>query len=94
MGHMSDLLTPEDFMTLNRYEVYASLVANGAVMPFASGKTLPALARSSSQTKLRRLSQDSYGQSPAEIDNALLELGRTSPVHQAVGRRLRGGGNV
>ena len=34
-------LSPVDFTSLGRYEVYASLFAGGQVTPYASGKTLP-----------------------------------------------------
>jgi hypothetical protein len=89
MAHTSELLTAEDFMTLGRYEVYASLVAGGRVYPFASGLTLPPPPRLNGGIKLRRLSQDLYGRSASEIDASIRDLTHFTAAHQPVGRRLR-----
>jgi hypothetical protein len=55
-------LNTEDFTSLGRYEVYASLFARGQVTPFASGRTLPASAVTGHAARLRQLSRERYGQ--------------------------------
>jgi hypothetical protein len=88
MAHETDLLSAEDFMSLGRYEVYASLVAGGMVMPFASGKTLPSPKRMSSPNKLRQLSQINYGQIASEVDSAIMQMAGNVLPTQPLGRQL------
>ncbi len=61
-------LSAEDFTSLGRYEVYASLFARGQVTLFASGRTLPPPHPTSSVAQLRRLSRERYGQPLDEIE--------------------------
>jgi Type IV secretion-system coupling protein DNA-binding domain len=67
-------LAPEDFTALGRYEVYASLLADGQKTPYASGRTLPPPPISSNQRALRRLSQTRFGQPLDEIEAGFAAL--------------------
>jgi hypothetical protein len=59
-------LSAEDFTSLDRYEVYASLFAGGRVTPFASGRTLSAPKATTRATEQRARSRSRYGQ-PLEV---------------------------
>lgn len=89
IAHTSDLLQPEDFIKLGRYEVYASLVGHGQVRPFASGKTLASSPVLGSHRHLRRVSRERYGQSMADSELHLLEQIQPQPTYELLGRRLR-----
>lgn len=84
-------LTAEDFTSLGRYEVYASLFAGGQVTPFASGRTLPPSSPSSSVAQLRRLSRERYGQPLDEIEREFADLLNTDnrQTEEAPGRSPR-----
>jgi hypothetical protein len=62
------VLQIEDFTRLPAHHVYASLVRDNAVQPWASGVTKPAPAPSSNPAEIRRLSRERYGQPVADIE--------------------------
>jgi hypothetical protein len=71
MAKSSKVLTPGDFENLNRYHVYAKLVANGEVLPWASGKTLAPPKATSDAAAIRALSRERYGRDSAEVEAEL-----------------------
>jgi hypothetical protein len=71
MAKSSKVLTPEDFENLNRYHIYGRLVANGEVMPWASGKTLKPTVRLSDPELIKLLSRQRYGQDAADVETEL-----------------------
>lgn len=68
------VLTIEDFTKLPAHHVYASLVRDNAVQPWASGVTKPAPAPSSSPAAIRKLSRKRYGQPIADIEASFAAL--------------------
>ncbi|MDO3175892.1 type IV secretory system conjugative DNA transfer family protein [Mycobacteroides abscessus] len=68
------VLTVEDFTRLPAHHVYASLVRDNAVQPWASGVTKPAPAPSSSPADIRRRSRQRYGQPIADIEASFAAL--------------------
>jgi hypothetical protein len=64
-------ITAEDIVRLGRYEVYASLVADGGATPFASGRTLPLPPATSSPKKVRAKSAANYGVPAKNTDTRL-----------------------
>lgn len=70
----SGSVTADDFRELPAFEIYAQLVANGAVQPWCSAKTLPpATAISDAQHVLRR-SRQRYGVDRRQVDAAIAQL--------------------
>lgn len=83
-------LDAEDFRALGRYEVYASLLTDGAVTPYASGRTLPPPATVGDPTVMRAASRASYGRTLDEIETELAKLTeRDKDENGPVGRRPR-----
>lgn len=83
-------LSPEDFMALGQYEIYASIFARGAVTPYAYGKTAAAPKGISTPDRLRQLSRARYGRPLEEVEAgfaSLLDPG--TPDLGATGRRRR-----
>jgi len=68
------VLSVEDFTRLPAHHVYASLVRDNTVQPWASGVTKPAPAASSNPTDIRRRSRQRYGQPVAEIEASFAAL--------------------
>lgn len=68
------VLTIEDFTKLPAHHVYASLVRDNAVQPWASGVTKPAPAPSISPAVIRKLSRERYGQPIDDIEAAFTAL--------------------
>lgn len=68
------VLTVEDFTRLPAHHVYASLVRNNAVQPWASGVTKPAPPATSDPADIRRLSRERYGQPLADIEASFAAL--------------------
>jgi hypothetical protein len=58
----------EDFSSLGAFECYVQLVADGAVQPWTSAKTVPAPEAASEPDAIRRLSRERYGTPRAEVD--------------------------
>ncbi|MCW2929038.1 MAG: hypothetical protein JWM86_3006, partial [Thermoleophilia bacterium] len=67
-------LEAEDFTALPAFHVYAQLVHDGAVQPWASGVTLPPPKPTSDPTDIRRRSRTLYGQPISAIEAGLLDL--------------------
>jgi hypothetical protein len=68
------VLAIEDFTRLPAHHVYASLVRDNAVQPWASGVTKPAPAASTSPAEIRRRSRQRYGQPMADIEASFTAL--------------------
>lgn len=68
------VLTIEDFTKLPAHHVYASLVRDNAVQPWASGVTKPTPAPLSSPAAIRKLSRERYGQPIADIEASFTTL--------------------
>jgi hypothetical protein len=68
------VLSVEDFTRLPAHHIYASLVRDNAVQPWASGVTKPAPEATSNPDEIRQLSRQRYGQRREQIDAAFAEL--------------------
>jgi hypothetical protein len=82
------LVAVEDFTKLPAHHVYASLVRDNAVQPWASGITKPAPAPSSDPADIRRRSRQRYGQPIKDIEagfTALVEKAATSSDTDDIG---------
>lgn len=97
MSRNSTTLAPADFENLNRQNIYARLVGNGEVLPWASGKTLAPTRVTSKPDALRQLSRERYGQNAAETETAIaaqitgIGLGDQPP---AIGHIAKTGGDI
>lgn len=60
-------LTADDFMALGQYEVYATVVANGASQPWCSVRTLSAPPRTGLGSRVRSASRSQYGRVLSEV---------------------------
>lgn len=67
-------LSAEDFTSLARYEVYASLFARGQVTSYASGRTLAPTKATNRASTLRARSHQRYGQPLNVIERELASL--------------------
>jgi hypothetical protein len=67
-------LTADDLRELPAFEVYAQLVADGAVQPWCSARTLPAPAITSNPDQVRSRSRRNYGVEQAAVDAELERL--------------------
>jgi hypothetical protein len=92
MARTTDDLDAFDFQSLGRYEVYASLLADGRVTPYASGVTRELRPPSSDPDAIRRRSRDRYGVDRAETDAQLMDIGadKSATDDGKIGRRKRG----
>jgi hypothetical protein len=68
MSRDSKILEPKDFENLSRYHVYARLVGNGEVLPWASGTTLEPSQPISDLEAIRTLSRQRYGRDAADVE--------------------------
>ena len=68
------VLTVEDFTRLDAHHVYASLVRDNAVQPWASGVTKPAPTPNSDPNDVRRRSRQRYGQPIADVEASFTAL--------------------
>jgi hypothetical protein len=83
-------LTPLDFTSLGRHEVYASLAAQGRSTTYASASTLPLPTPCSDARRLRRLSRERYGQPLSELEAGFADLiASTGESLGTTGRRRR-----
>ncbi|MEU4414340.1 type IV secretory system conjugative DNA transfer family protein [Nocardia salmonicida] len=85
-------LAAEDFGTLPAHHVYASVMRDNTVQPWASGETMPPPPVTSDPEEIRRLSRERYGQPLDEIEAGFAELldqvnGADRP--ETTGRRRR-----
>lgn len=90
------LLVPEDFTALAAYHVYARLVRNNAVQPWASAVTAPPPGITSDPENIRRRSREQYGQPLDEIEagfaallDPLLGAAPADTPPQTYGRKAR-----
>lgn len=67
-------LTPSDFTALPVFHIYASLVKDGAVQPWASGVTLPPPRSTSNPDSIRRRSREQFGRPIAEVEAGFLSV--------------------
>lgn len=67
-------LTGDDLAGLGRFEVYASLLADGAAQPYASGRTTELAPRTSTPADVRRRSEARFGVAASDTDAALKGL--------------------
>ena len=67
-------LTPSDFTALPVFHIYASLVKDGAVQPWASGVTLPPPRSTSKSDSIRRRSREQFGRPIAEVEAGFLSV--------------------
>jgi hypothetical protein len=82
-------LTADDFGALPAYHVYAQLVRDGAVQPWASGVTRAPSRQRSSPEKIRARSRAQWGRDRSEVDASFSELLTASAPPPAGGRRRR-----
>jgi hypothetical protein len=74
MAAMAPELTPEDFMALPRYHVYASFNNDGRNTGWVSGQTLPMTRAISNPEDLRKKVAARYGKPGSEVEREYLEL--------------------
>jgi hypothetical protein len=67
-------LTPADFEALGQYEIYASLMADGQVSPYASGRTHAPTPPTTDPIELRLTSRQRYGQPLDELEAGFAAL--------------------
>ncbi|PSR58689.1 MULTISPECIES: type IV secretory system conjugative DNA transfer family protein [Nocardia] len=94
MAEGQSVLVPQDFGTLPAHHVYASLMRDNSVQPWASGVTLPPPPEISDPEEIRRLSRERYGQPLDEIERGFAELldqvnGSSTSIGGAGARRRR-----
>lgn len=84
-------LRPEDIVGLDRYEAYVSLVTQGRVSPYMSGRTRPPGPTTGDPAAVRQLSRQRYGVPRADTETALRRLieGGGSERQSRVGSRRR-----
>lgn len=92
MTRNSKLLSPSDFEHLGRYNIYSRLVANGEVMPWASGRTTAPPKPTSIPDEIRTLSREKYGMDIADVEMALggTIAGEFMPPKRVIGRKKIG----
>ncbi|PZS17599.1 MAG: hypothetical protein DLM57_08050 [Pseudonocardiales bacterium] len=74
MAAGQSMLAPEDFTSLPAYHVYASLMRDGHLTPWASGRTLPPPAEVSDTADITRRSRSRYARPVSEVEADLLAL--------------------
>jgi TraM recognition site of TraD and TraG/Type IV secretory system Conjugative DNA transfer len=82
-------LTPDDFSNLGAYEGYAQIVAQAAVQPWCSIRTLPPSQPTSDPVSVRAASRQRYGTPRQQIEDELHELyfGRPADADDLTPRR-------
>ena len=76
----SGSLTADDFRELPAFEVYAQLVADGAVQPWCSARTLPPSTVISNADEVRRRSRQHYGIDRRVVDSEIELLLGGAPI--------------
>ena len=74
MSESSSLLGAEDFAGLEAFHFYAQLVADGAVQPWCSGRSLPAVAPTSDPLEVRQQARINYATPNTEVDDEIAQL--------------------
>ena len=72
--HQAPELTPEDFMLLPRYHIYANIMQNRKATGWMSGVTLPPAPPLRMAAELKAESMKRYGKSAEEVDADFLKL--------------------
>lgn len=78
MAAMAPELTAEDFMTLPRYQIYASFQSNGRNTGWIQGKTLPPPPAVRDAADLKAMSQAAYGIPAEQIEEEYLNIFTTN----------------
>ncbi len=92
---MAPELSAEDFMSLPRYQVYASIQSGGKHTGWIQGRTLPPTPAVRDAAELKALSQAAYGIPAEEVEEAYLNMFNPdnipaeSPGNAPIGRRKR-----
>jgi hypothetical protein len=91
MAAMTTNLSAEDFMSLPRHAVYASLMRRGRQLGWVSGQTLPPPPAISNPADIAALSQARYGRSPGTDATASARSEPASPKESMpkLGRKRR-----
>lgn len=89
-------LGAEDFASLDAYECYTQLVADGTVQPWCSIRSLPLEPATSDADVIRRVSRERYGRARADVEAEIRTLasipsGTTGGDDLGPRRRRRGG---
>lgn len=89
-------LDAEDFASLGAYECYAQLVADSAVQPWCSTRSLPPAQATSDPAAVRSASRATYGRARADVEAeirslASIQRSATAGEDLAPRRRDRGG---
>jgi hypothetical protein len=85
----------EDFTSLRVFECYLQLMAEDAVQPWCSGKTLPPPPEVSEPEEIRNLSRRRFGARADQVDAAIqaaIADGSVTPQDDLTPRRRRAGG--
>jgi len=89
MAAGQQVISPEDFSALPAYHVYAALLRQGSLQPWASGVTLAAPKPCSDPADIRSRSRQRYGQPLASVEADFAGLLDTTGSNAATGRRKR-----
>ncbi|PVA91831.1 hypothetical protein DDK01_17890 [Mycobacteroides abscessus] len=95
MATGQSVLAPEDFTTQPAHHIYANLIRDNSVQPWASGLTMPPPPEANDPNNICQRSREQYGQPRSEIEAgfaALLERRATDSGSEGVilSRRKRG----
>ena len=87
---MAPELTTEDFMTLQPFGIYASLIRNGRDLGWVSGQTKPPPPVISDPIEILAASQKRYGGDPTPSREVKVRVqGSPAPSDEPIGRRKR-----
>lgn len=92
---MAPELTPEDFMSLPRYEIYTSFQSGGRNTGWVRGRTLPPNPAIREAAELKALSQSAYGIPSSQVEEEYLKMFADDRIPEeewegaAIGRRKR-----
>jgi hypothetical protein len=91
MSKGSNILSAQDFEKQARYQIYAQLVGNGEVLPWASGETLQPIDPISEVEAIRAMSRERYGINGDEVEANLLTQIDSSlgAQQQTIGRKQK-----
>ncbi|MGC7317795.1 type IV secretory system conjugative DNA transfer family protein, partial [Mycobacteroides abscessus subsp. massiliense] len=87
MATGQSVLAAEDFASQPAHHIYASLIRDNSIQPWASGITLPPPPEVSDPSDIRQRSRQQYGQPRSEIEAgfaALLEQTTTDSGSEGV----------
>lgn len=86
-------LSPEDFMSLGKYQVYLRLVADGITTPWALGDVLPPTPAISNAAEVRRIGREHHqpdlAQPPVEAAPHRMTDADQQLLNEPIGRRRR-----